>query len=61
MRWGALVYLNHVAREVDAQSAFDMAMDEHLEAASPTADQREIQPSDVMELVRRRMQQNKRD
>jgi hypothetical protein len=58
---GALVYLNHVAREVDAQSAFDMSMDEHLEAATPAAPQREIQPSDVMELVRRRMQQNKRD
>ena len=57
---GALVYLNHVAREAEAQNAFDMSMDAHLEELNETTPQREIQPQDVMELVRSRMQQNQR-
>jgi hypothetical protein len=57
---GALAFLNHLAREAEAQEAFDMTMDAHLEELTQTTPQREIQPQDVMELVRSRMQQNKR-
>ncbi|HEV8035995.1 hypothetical protein [Yoonia sp.] len=60
---GALAFLNHLARENDAQNAFDMSMDAHLAAASQTSPrvQKEMQSADVMELVRSRMRQNKRD
>jgi len=61
---GALLYLNQVEQVSDEQNAFDMSMDAHLGAAptpTPTArPERQIQSSDVMDLIRKRMQENKR-
>ena len=59
---GVLAFMNQVEEIADKQSAFDMSMDEHLQSISTRTAQpeRPIQSQDVMELVRSRMQQNKR-
>lgn len=59
---GVLAFMNEVEDVADKQNAFDMSMDEHLKSISnPTSQQQSpIQSQDVMELIRSRMQQNKR-
>ena len=59
---GVLVYMNQVQEIADQQNAFDMSMDEHLQTMTSDAplSDRPMQSEDVMELIRSRMQQNKR-
>ncbi|PJI91200.1 hypothetical protein BC777_0024 [Yoonia maricola] len=58
---GVLAYMKQAEDFSDQQNAFDMSMDAHLETmtnAQPV--ERPMQSEDVMELIRSRMQQNKR-
>jgi len=59
---GVIAYMTQAEAVADQQNAFDMSMDEHLESMSSSRPQmdRPMQSEDVMELIRSRMQQNKR-
>lgn len=59
---GVIAYVTQAEAVADQQNAFDMSMDEHLESMSASRPQmdRPMQSEDVMELIRSRMQQNKR-
>ncbi len=60
---GVLAYINEAELVSDRQNAFDMSMDAQLEPKAPSAQriaERQVQSEDVMELIRSRMQQNKR-
>lgn len=59
---GVVSYMDEARAVADQQNAFDMSMDDHLQKISSAAPQpaRPMQSQDVMELIRSRMQQNKR-
>lgn len=59
---GVLIYMNQAQAFADQQNAFDMSLDAHLAAPSPAQapPERQMQSADVMELIRSRMEQNKR-
>lgn len=59
---GVLAYMARAEEFADQQNAFDMSMDEHLKSMQSAAPppERPMQADDVMELIRSRMQQNKR-
>lgn len=59
---GVVSYMDEARAVADQQNAFDMSMDDHLQKISSgaTPPDRPMQSEDVMELIRSRMQQNKR-
>lgn len=57
---GVLIYMNQAEDVADQQNAFDLSMDAHLAATSSAPPEPQTQPVDVMELIRSRMEQNKR-
>lgn len=60
---GVLAYVNEAELVSDRQNAFDMSMDTQLDKKpSPQrVAERQVQSEDVMELIRSRMQQNKKN